>query len=1156
MISGFLTVGLVATGAVALTVSAADPASAACSATSRPDAVSALAFARACAKPVLITGERTENTTTVANANGSFTSTEWDDPHYVRMIDGTWRTVDTTLQLQSDGSYGPIASPNPVSLSGGGDATLARQISNQKELVWTWPLGPLPAPRLDGDAATYPDVLPDVDLVVKIDVYGFSDVLVVKTAAAAADPRVSRITFGLSGNGLSAAGLTGSATSIAAAVDEDFTVGDAYMWDSTEPAAGEMPPDAPPGDVTDATISDADGPGSAAQQAVVATRMEGRTFVLVPDATLLTSPTTQFPLYIDPKSSAPVRSSWTMINSGHTTQSYWSYDRSDHAKVGNAGDGTNMYRSLFMFSTSAWKGKHVTAAEFHVGLKHSWSCSNTSTEIHISSSTTISSGTTWSSNASTWGSSLDTASNQNCHDAAGVDTEWKSNALTSGVAGKAGNASIVVGLRAANEASAASGWKKFDESSGAGGARLSVTYNTAPTAAKLLLDGTACKTSSTSPALLSTLGSPAHNPVPKATVTDGEGDKSTVTFTYPKAGGGTATSTMTNVTSGATAQLSAGIPAAGLPSGSTVYSWKVTVSDGTDSSTAGPCYFKIDNTIPAPPTVTSADNVYLDDGEIHGGIGRPGTFTITGTPGISKYVWGPEPADPSTTVTTTNGAPVTVAVTPTEIGLNGIQVIGYNSVGTPSAIGALSFLVGGPTAPTGQWALDGDGTDTGTAPHALTPVNVSYTADGRQVGVGVGTFNGSTSVATAAPAAVDTSTSFSVSAWVRPHAITGGEVSIVAQDGTDGPGFHLGMRSVSGVDHWSFLMKDTAAQSSATRAAYATAGLTTADVNRWTLLVGVFDKTSGQLRLYVNGTLAATLARPVAPWKAAGNFVIGRGYVASATPGLWFNGDVADVQVWDRVIYQEDVDQLSPAALAGRWNLFDTSGSDSTTNHPMTFYNGPQITFDEVHAVPALAFASAQVQYGLSSGPAVRTDTSYTVSAWVQPTVISTTTTDGYMTAVSQDGVNTSGLQIQFRNDGAAKQPRWCVTGRSSDVSSSSTNPPAPSTPMACAQVLKGTTVVSPVAGTWSHLVGVYDANRSLLTLYVDGVARATAAYTATWNAAGPVMVGGRKDSGVTGSRTDMWHGGIDSVEIFSGALTPAQVDNLYTYGDAFYDGS
>jgi hypothetical protein len=56
------------------------------------------------AKPVLIASAHTDTTTVVANADGSFTSTEWAVPHWVLKADGTWRTVDTTLKTNVDGS--------------------------------------------------------------------------------------------------------------------------------------------------------------------------------------------------------------------------------------------------------------------------------------------------------------------------------------------------------------------------------------------------------------------------------------------------------------------------------------------------------------------------------------------------------------------------------------------------------------------------------------------------------------------------------------------------------------------------------------------------------------------------------------------------------------------------------------------------------------------------------------------------------------------------------------------------------------------------------------------------------------------------------------------------------------------------------------------
>ncbi|MEV6843001.1 LamG-like jellyroll fold domain-containing protein [Actinoplanes sp. NPDC051411] len=1060
-----------------------------------------------------------------ANPDGSFTSTEWATPHYVHEADGAWHTIDMTLHANSDGSISPVASSNVVVLSGGGAGFLAKQVSNGKELVWSWPAGNLPKPKLSGSTATYPDVLSGVDLVVRVDESGFSEVLVVKNAAAATNPALTQIGFPLSGSALTGAGVAGTASSADAAVDPAFNIGPAYMWDSTLPAK-PMPADAPAAAVQDATVSDTGGPGFGAQQSAVPTRMVGNSLVLVPDAAMLASPKTTFPVFIDPKSSAPLRSYWTMIDSGHPSQSYWAYDRANHAKVGNAGDGTNMYRSLFQFSTSTWKGKHVTGVEFHDGLEYSWACTNTSTEIHVSASATIGSGTTWSSNNSTWGSSLDTASNQNCHEASGVDTEWASSALTSAVAGKASAATIVIGLRASDEVNADNGWKKFDETADAYGAKLSVTYNTAPAPSNLLLDGTACKTSSTSPAVLSTLGLPAHNPVPKVTVKDAEGDKSTVTFTYPKAGGGITTTAVPNVTSGATVQLTGGIPAANIPSGSTVYYWRVTVSDGTDSSTTANCYFKIDNTIPAPPTVVNKDGVYPDDGAAHGGVGKSGTFTITGAAGIVKYVWGPTPADPSNTVTTTNGAPVDVSFTPADEGDNSIQVIAYNAVGTPSAVGSVAFLVDNADLATGHWALNGDTTDITAAGNTLTPASLTWTADGRTIGSSVAHFNGTSSVITGPSGLVATDTSFAVSAWVRPNASCAASHTAVSEDGAHTSGFYLGCFN----NKFQF---NVIGQDSTTVSATRVYSIAAAPLNLWSNLVGVYDMSAGKVSLYVNGVLQGSvpLNGTVAGklWSATGAFTIGREKFSDVSTGYW-SGDIADVQIWDRVAYQRDIDALSPATWADQWLLNDTAGMDSKGTHPLTWYGSPQPAFDDmnVSGTPALTLSSATPDYALSSGPSVRTDGSFTVSAWINPAAA----TNVYRNAVSQNSAVTSNFGLGL--DASNRYTFWMhaadVTSPGLSVASSAT---------------------TATAGQWVNLIGTFDASTKVLKLYVNGVQAGTVTFASTqWNASGPLSVGSGQWQAAIGY---LWDGGVDSVATFNGALTATQIDNLYTLNDPFF---
>jgi hypothetical protein len=135
---------------------------------------------------VEVTSLRTETEDVYANPNGSFTMVQRVLPVRVRQ-GSSWVPVDTTLRKLPDGSVRPAATTVPVAFSGGGATPIARVSVRGTDFSLGWP-GVLPAPVLSGDTATYPDVLPDVDLIVTADVLGFSEVLVVKTPAAARHP--------------------------------------------------------------------------------------------------------------------------------------------------------------------------------------------------------------------------------------------------------------------------------------------------------------------------------------------------------------------------------------------------------------------------------------------------------------------------------------------------------------------------------------------------------------------------------------------------------------------------------------------------------------------------------------------------------------------------------------------------------------------------------------------------------------------------------------------------------------------------------------------------------------------------------------------------------------------------------------------------------
>lgn len=127
----------------------------------------------------------------MANPDGTFTTTTAVQPVRTRK-DGRWVDIDTTLVRQPDGSYAPKAAVSAMSFSGGGATTFATIEKDGRALSLDWP-DTLPAPAVDGPTATYPDVLPGVDLKVTANAEGFSHLIVVKDAEAAGNPKLAEL---------------------------------------------------------------------------------------------------------------------------------------------------------------------------------------------------------------------------------------------------------------------------------------------------------------------------------------------------------------------------------------------------------------------------------------------------------------------------------------------------------------------------------------------------------------------------------------------------------------------------------------------------------------------------------------------------------------------------------------------------------------------------------------------------------------------------------------------------------------------------------------------------------------------------------------------------------------------------------------------------
>lgn len=319
----------------------------------------ARAQAKSSGQAVAVDALTTATSSTVVNPNGTLTTTDYTAP--VRVQQGSsWVTIDPTLHTNSDGTLSPAAVPSALKLSGGGTGPLATMTTaDGKQLSVTAPFA-LPTPTISGDTATYAGVLTsDVDLQVSaLPDGGWRDIIVVKTAAAAANPALKSLHFPIATSGLSVSTGTGGTlrfTDSTGAVRMHAPT--SLQWDSTPPPAATSAPSstnhaislsaAAPADVQGGS-STAQGPSDGANVAVIGVSADANGIDLTPDQNNLGKG--NGPWFIDPSISAdsPVQH-WDQVQENLPDIS--NYDAQSPVGTGYCGysdcSGWGRYRGYF-----------------------------------------------------------------------------------------------------------------------------------------------------------------------------------------------------------------------------------------------------------------------------------------------------------------------------------------------------------------------------------------------------------------------------------------------------------------------------------------------------------------------------------------------------------------------------------------------------------------------------------------------------------------------------------------------------------------------------------------------------------------------------------------------------------------------------------------
>ncbi|WP_407702211.1 DNRLRE domain-containing protein [Streptomyces specialis] len=652
--------------------------------TQAADLTSARVAARLGGERVEALAERTETSTTWVNPDGSLTTELSAGP--VRFErDGEWVDVDVSLEADGEGGFASRAHPSGLEVAGeggtpvdsleeAGDAPtrdLVQLGPGDEQVTLGWH-GGLPEPEIEDTVARYTEALPGADVVVEATRTGFEQYVEITSP-----PEDGQFSYSLP---IETEGLEAEPQEDGSIVFTDAESGKKratmpapVMWDATvDETSGEHTRTVPV--ETDFTVNG-----------------DSLEIVLTPDADFLTDPDTQFPVTVDPSTSALGNVFDTYVKQGETAD--LSTDTELH--IGNPGttnaDGTPRYaRSFITWDTSPIRDALVSDAELELYNVHSGNTDCQPATWAVWDTGTPSTASRWTSQP-TWNqqyaTSTETAGRSEC----GGDG-WISADVTDLVQTWASAATTRehMGIRAPSADTKQ--WKQVRSGNAASNPpQLTVTYNYRPRTGTKQEAG---------PPYFSYSGAYTVNtttPTLRDTFVDPDGDRVNGTFQIHDS----VTNTQVGdvivspyVPSGRVASVT--VPAGLLTNGKT-YKFRTSPYDGTHYNTGWSAWktFTVDTTVPsAPTTITSTDYPATS---WTGGADQSGTFTVT-PPAGGDHQWLEWSLDDGITWTkvTTNGASgnKTITITPPRDGTHTLQVRTVDKADNKSEAAEYTFHAG------------------------------------------------------------------------------------------------------------------------------------------------------------------------------------------------------------------------------------------------------------------------------------------------------------------------------------------------------------------------------------------------------------------------------------------------------------------------------
>jgi hypothetical protein len=576
--------------------------------------------------------------------------------------------------------------------------------------------------------------------------------------------------------------------------------------------------------------------------------------------------------------------------------------------------------------------------------------------------------------------------------------------------------------------------------------------------------------------------------------------------------------------SGVIASTTVTAPSEGL------YKWRAATEDAfATSAWSAYCWARVDLTAPEPPDVVQVTEHPLPGGNVE--------FVFFGGSDVKSFTYSFDSGTEKTVSAMTGQAGVSISI-PSGGSINHtISVRAWDvpvgSVGNDSSPTSHTFIAIAtpPAEAIGAWRLDGDLLDD-AGEHDLTAVSAStYGADAEARADSAGVFNSTASSCLSSDLSaetpfVNTADSMTLAGWAYAETAPAAEAAVMSISGATKSNLKLVLTATG---QWG-VAAATADSSTATWASVL-ADASVTQYGQWTHLAVVYDLPAQRIRLYVNGSLEASMAISYEAWTATGRFSIGCGMAGSGTTYSPFTGSADDAALFQQPLTGEQIanlmnDEGIPAALQAWYPLrgdgLDYSGAgNDLTALPET----PVWTSDQYGRANSALQMDGTACPTAESVP-VRTDAAFSASAWVY---LDSEQSVLHPRIFSFNGAQAFAAMAKYNVESA----RWEMTITDSDSTTRASNGASSDTVVA--------------DETWTHVAMTVDPDEDLLQLYINGelvASRTPGTVTSTWRA-GEFVIGcdGRTD----GTRSVSLEGAISDVRVWRGVLDVNEVQADHT---------